>query len=192
MPSALPQHLLGQERVGPQRSIRIDVFAINRVALCRVRRADSRSDLIARRVLRRCLYRKDRFRSPFWVQTVWQLAVSIVPVGAIMLTGLAGSPADRSAGMRRWWRSSHTQGLTGAATSSLRTGAGDRIDRTRGFRARGAPRARRPPLDLVGRPRSLIIGLDSRAGARAPRERGSVGAFTRLPTRSRPRSASRH
>ena len=112
MPSALPQHLLGQERVGPQRSIRIDVFAINRVALCRVRRADSRSDLIARRVLRRCLYRKDRFRSPFWVQTVWQLAVSIVKVGAIMLTGLAGSPADRSAGMRRWWRSSHTQVLS--------------------------------------------------------------------------------
>ena len=30
MPSALPQHLLGQERVGPQRSIRMDVFAINR------------------------------------------------------------------------------------------------------------------------------------------------------------------
>src|SRR4029077_3796464 len=28
----------------------------------------------------------------------------------------------------------------------------------------------RPPLDLVGRPRSLIIGLDSRAGARAARE----------------------
>ena len=53
MPSALPQHLFGQERVRPQRSIRIDVLAINRVALCRVRRADSRSDLIARRVLRR-------------------------------------------------------------------------------------------------------------------------------------------
>jgi drug/metabolite transporter (DMT)-like permease len=29
-----------------------------------------------------------------------------------MLTGLAGSPADRSAGMRRWWRSSHTQVLS--------------------------------------------------------------------------------
>lgn len=29
------------------------MFAINRVALCWVRRADSRSDLIARRVLRR-------------------------------------------------------------------------------------------------------------------------------------------
>ena len=35
----------------------------------------------------------------------------------------------------------------------------------------------RPPLDLVGRPRSLISGRLSRAGARAPRERGSVGAF---------------
>ena len=53
MPSALPQHVLGQERVGPQRSIRIDVFAINRVAICRVRRRDGRSDLIACRVLRR-------------------------------------------------------------------------------------------------------------------------------------------
>jgi hypothetical protein len=50
----------------------------------------------------------------------------------------------------------------------------------------------RPPLDLVRRPRSLIFGLDSRAGARAPRDGGSVGAFSRRSTRSRPRSASRH
>jgi hypothetical protein len=49
-----------------------------------------------------------------------------------------------------------------------------------------------PPLDLIGRPRSLISGLDPRAGARTRRGSGSVGAFTRLPTRSRPRSASRH
>jgi drug/metabolite transporter (DMT)-like permease len=31
-----------------------------------------------------CLYRRRRFRSPFWVQTFWQLAVSIVPVAAIV------------------------------------------------------------------------------------------------------------
>ena len=41
-------------------------------------------------------------------------------------------------------------------------------------------------------PRPLISGLDSRAGARTRRDGGSVGAFTRRPTRSRPRSASRH
>jgi hypothetical protein len=50
----------------------------------------------------------------------------------------------------------------------------------------------RPALDLVGRPRSLISVSDSRAGARAREDGGSVGAFTRLPTRSRPRSASRY
>jgi hypothetical protein len=44
-------------------------------------------------------------------------------------------------------------------------------------------RSDRPALDLVGRPRSLISSLDSRAGARTRRGRGSVGAFTRLPTR---------
>jgi DNA-binding MarR family transcriptional regulator len=50
----------------------------------------------------------------------------------------------------------------------------------------------RPPLDLVGRPRPLIFIADSRACARPRRDGGSVGAFTRRPTRSRPRSASRH
>jgi hypothetical protein len=30
---------------------------------------------------RSCLYRRFSWRSPFWVQTFWQLAVSIVPVG---------------------------------------------------------------------------------------------------------------
>jgi len=49
-----------------------------------------------------------------------------------------------------------------------------------------------PPLDLVGRPRPLISIADSRVRARAPRDGGSVGAFSRRPTRSRPRSASRH
>jgi drug/metabolite transporter (DMT)-like permease len=37
-----------------------------------------------------CLYRRRSWRSPFWVQTLWQLAVSIVPVGAIVLTGTTG------------------------------------------------------------------------------------------------------
>jgi ParB/Sulfiredoxin domain len=49
----------------------------------------------------------------------------------------------------------------------------------------------RPALDLVGRPRPLISGRLARRRAPA-RQRGSVGAFTRRPTRSRPRSASRH
>ena len=30
-----------------------------------------------------CLYRQRPFRSPFWVQTFWQLAVSVPPVAAI-------------------------------------------------------------------------------------------------------------
>src|SRR5215469_8957188 len=33
-----------------------------------------------------CLYRRYSWHSPFWVQTFWQLAVSIAPVGAIVLT----------------------------------------------------------------------------------------------------------
>jgi drug/metabolite transporter (DMT)-like permease len=37
-----------------------------------------------------CLYRRRSWRSPFWVQTLWQLAVSTVPVGAIVLTGTTG------------------------------------------------------------------------------------------------------
>ena len=39
-----------------------------------------------------CLYRRRSWRSPFWVQTLWQLAVSVVPVGAIALIGAAGGP----------------------------------------------------------------------------------------------------
>ena len=65
--------MLGQERVGPQRSIRIDVFAINRVALCGVRRADSRSDLIARRVLRRSSHTQ---------------VLSLTPIGGFALSTL--------------------------------------------------------------------------------------------------------
>jgi drug/metabolite transporter (DMT)-like permease len=36
-----------------------------------------------------CLYRRHKFQSPFWVQTFWQLAVSVVPVAAIVLAGFA-------------------------------------------------------------------------------------------------------
>ena len=36
-----------------------------------------------------CLYRRRRFKSPFWVQTFWQLGVSLVPVAAIVLIGWA-------------------------------------------------------------------------------------------------------
>ncbi len=39
-----------------------------------------------------CLYRQCSWRSPFWAQTFWQLAVSIVPVGAIVLTEGADGP----------------------------------------------------------------------------------------------------
>jgi len=31
-----------------------------------------------------CLYRQRRWRSPFWVQTWWQLAVSVLPVAAVV------------------------------------------------------------------------------------------------------------
>jgi drug/metabolite transporter (DMT)-like permease len=38
-----------------------------------------------------CLYRRRWFLTPFWVQTFWQLAVSLVPVGAaVAATGSAG------------------------------------------------------------------------------------------------------
>jgi drug/metabolite transporter (DMT)-like permease len=40
-----------------------------------------------------CLYRRRRFRSPFWVQTFWQLLVSIVPVAAFV--ALSGPGAIR-------------------------------------------------------------------------------------------------
>jgi drug/metabolite transporter (DMT)-like permease len=36
-----------------------------------------------------CLYRRHKFQSPFWVQTFWQLAVSVVPVAAIVIAGFA-------------------------------------------------------------------------------------------------------
>jgi drug/metabolite transporter (DMT)-like permease len=43
-----------------------------------------------------CLYRRHSWRSPFWVQTFWQLAVSIIPVAALVLTGTAGGPVHWS------------------------------------------------------------------------------------------------
>ena len=46
-----------------------------------------------------CLYRRRTWRSPFWVQTLWQLAVSIIPVGAIALTGAAAGPMRWSWGV---------------------------------------------------------------------------------------------
>jgi drug/metabolite transporter (DMT)-like permease len=45
-----------------------------------------------------CLYRHS-WRSPFWVQTFWQLAVSIAPVGAIVLAGAAAEPVHWSPGL---------------------------------------------------------------------------------------------
>jgi hypothetical protein len=75
----------------------------------------------------------------------------------------------------------------------------DLVSRPRSLIFRAASRAGartrrgRGTFDLVSRPRSLIFrAAASRAGARTRRGRGSVGAFTRRPTRSRPRSASRH
>ena len=46
-----------------------------------------------------CLYRQYSWRSPFWAQTFWQLAVSIVPVGAIVMTETAAGPVHWSAGL---------------------------------------------------------------------------------------------
>ena len=39
-----------------------------------------------------CLYRRTAWRSPFWTQTLWQLAVSIVPIAVIALPAVAGEP----------------------------------------------------------------------------------------------------
>lgn len=46
-----------------------------------------------------CLYCQHSWRSSFWVQTFWQLAVSIVPVAAIVLTGAADGPVRWSTGL---------------------------------------------------------------------------------------------
>jgi drug/metabolite transporter (DMT)-like permease len=39
-----------------------------------------------------CLYRRRVWRSSFWVQTFWQLAVSLVPIAAVALPGMAEQP----------------------------------------------------------------------------------------------------
>jgi drug/metabolite transporter (DMT)-like permease len=39
-----------------------------------------------------CLYRRYAWRSPFWAQTFWQLAVSIAPVMLLVPTGAPGGP----------------------------------------------------------------------------------------------------
>jgi drug/metabolite transporter (DMT)-like permease len=38
-----------------------------------------------------CLYRRREFRSPFWAQTFWQLAVSLPPVAAIVVVAAPGA-----------------------------------------------------------------------------------------------------
>lgn len=43
-----------------------------------------------------CLYRQRRWRSPFWVQTFWQLVVSVPPVAAVIVFQAAGFPAHWS------------------------------------------------------------------------------------------------
>jgi drug/metabolite transporter (DMT)-like permease len=46
-----------------------------------------------------CLYRRRTWRSSFWVQTFWQLAVSAVVVAAIALPGAFGQPIRWSPGL---------------------------------------------------------------------------------------------
>jgi drug/metabolite transporter (DMT)-like permease len=43
-----------------------------------------------------CLYRQHRFSSPFWVQTFWQLLVSVPPVAAIVIFGSAPGAVEWS------------------------------------------------------------------------------------------------
>jgi drug/metabolite transporter (DMT)-like permease len=38
-----------------------------------------------------CLYRRRAFQSPFWVQTLWQLGVSVPPVAAIVIVAVPGA-----------------------------------------------------------------------------------------------------
>jgi len=39
-----------------------------------------------------CLYRRRAWRTPFWIQTFWQLAVSVLPVGALVSAGWESGP----------------------------------------------------------------------------------------------------
>ncbi|HZU88472.1 MAG TPA: DMT family transporter [Stellaceae bacterium] len=46
-----------------------------------------------------CLYRRSAWRSPFWTQTFWQLAVSVPPIVAIALPEAAHEPIHWSIGL---------------------------------------------------------------------------------------------
>ena len=46
-----------------------------------------------------CLYRRHTWRSSFWVQTFWQLAVSSIVVAAIALPSAVGQPIRWSPGL---------------------------------------------------------------------------------------------
>jgi drug/metabolite transporter (DMT)-like permease len=46
-----------------------------------------------------CLYRRRVWRSPFWTQTFWQLAVSLVPVAAVALPAAAHASIRWSPGL---------------------------------------------------------------------------------------------
>jgi drug/metabolite transporter (DMT)-like permease len=46
-----------------------------------------------------CLYRRYVWRSPFWTQTFWQLAVSLVPSAAVALPAAVYEPIHWSAGL---------------------------------------------------------------------------------------------
>ena len=46
-----------------------------------------------------CLYRRRTWRSPFWTQTFWQLAVSTVPIAVIALPGTTSEPIHWSIGL---------------------------------------------------------------------------------------------
>ena len=46
-----------------------------------------------------CLYRRSAWRSPFWTQTFWQLAVSLVPIAAIAMPAAAHEPIHWSLGL---------------------------------------------------------------------------------------------
>ena len=46
-----------------------------------------------------CLYRQRAWRTPFWSQTFWQLAVSVVPVGVLVASGWDTEPVLWSPGL---------------------------------------------------------------------------------------------
>ena len=46
-----------------------------------------------------CLYRRRVWRTPFWVQTFWQLAVSVPPAAAVIAAGFGAGPIRWSVGV---------------------------------------------------------------------------------------------